>query len=448
MKASISLQLAAAASVTASVLHANPKQSPLTEHHHQTNFVEDADVENWLDSLKALLPSAEDVTSAADGTASFLTAVLDDAARAAETIQEELQTQLAHAADAVHEAADAITTTGHDFPDHTIYDLIKLSEHTTKFAKVIDDYPDLVKLLNGTEANHTLFVPVDEAFKRLPEHKKPSKEVIEAALKYHIGLGDYSLHRILGTHTLPTVLEEALLGDEPQRLRTSAGLTGVKVNFYSKIIAADIRTKNGVIHAVRSVLVPPPWLGRILSIFPSKFSTLLLAIEKTDFVKFLHGVNTLGVTYFTPTNSAWEALGPRANAFLFNTDKGLKYLEALLKYQIAANGTLYSDAFYDKSEESDGGNADATAAEHFDLTSLLHGAHIGVDIASWAGFREYRVNGFTRVSVQDVVGKNGVIQVVNRVLIPPKKHGDADETDFGYEISVDELVDRLDDYLE
>lgn len=129
----------------------------------------------------------------------------------------------------------------HDESSYTIYELISKSKYTTKFAKLVDDHPSVVELLNSTDSNYTLFVPLDKAFDDIPDdHKKPSKQVVEDALRYHIGLGEYPAKRILHTYTLPTAHDEELLGDEPQRLRTSVGLGGVKINFYSKVVAADI----------------------------------------------------------------------------------------------------------------------------------------------------------------------------------------------------------------
>lgn len=122
----------------------------------------------------------------------------------------------------------------------TVYELISKSKHTTKFAKLVDEHDDIVKLLNSTEAKHTLFVPVDEAFEHIPDDKKPSKEFIEAVLKYHVGVGLYPVRRILDTHTLPTAYRESWLDDKPQRLRTSVSLSGLRVNFYSKVIASNV----------------------------------------------------------------------------------------------------------------------------------------------------------------------------------------------------------------
>ncbi|ROW15861.1 hypothetical protein VPNG_02570 [Cytospora leucostoma] len=336
---------------------------------------------------------------------------------------------------------------GHGDTDLTIYQLISTSKYTTKFAKLVNEYDDIVQLLNSTSANYTLFVPVDEAFDHIPDkHKEPSKEFVEALLKYHIGLGLYPAGRVLVTHTLPTALDEPLLGGNPQRLRTSVGLTGVKVNFYSKVVAVDIAAKNGFIHAVKSILVPPPFVGRELSLFPGKFSTLLLAYDKTDFVSFIHNVPLNGSTVFAPDNAAFAKLGPAANAFLFNTETGLKYLKAILQYHIVANDTLYSDAYYPSADRNGGGEV-GHGHYHLDLPTLLPEKHVAIDVARFAGFIRVKINGFIPIKVQDGVAKNGVVHVPAHVLIPPHKHGENAEQ-VGGEISVEELKERLADFIE
>jgi uncharacterized surface protein with fasciclin (FAS1) repeats len=139
------------------------------------------------------------------------------------------------------ESADIFGRTGGDFTDHTTYELIAKSNHTKKFFKLVQKHEKFGKLLNSTDANYTLFVPIDEAFEHIPHHHKdkPSDEFVEAVLNYHLGIGEYPASRILFTHTIPTTLKEPLLGDKPQRLRTSVGLSGVRVNLYSKVIAVN-----------------------------------------------------------------------------------------------------------------------------------------------------------------------------------------------------------------
>jgi len=75
----------------------------------------------------------------------------------------------------------------HHKSNMTVYQLISTSNYTTKLAKWVDEYPDIVKALNGTESNFTLFAPTDRAFEKIPEHHhKPSKELLKKILSYHI----------------------------------------------------------------------------------------------------------------------------------------------------------------------------------------------------------------------------------------------------------------------
>jgi uncharacterized surface protein with fasciclin (FAS1) repeats len=123
----------------------------------------------------------------------------------------------------------------------TVYQLIAGSKYTTKLAKLIDEYPDLVKTLNGTATNYTIFAPTDKAFEKLPKGHKPSKELIKKVLAYHVSPAFYPAGRIFITHTIPTALGEESLGGEPQRLRVGFTIgKGLNINFYSKIVAVNI----------------------------------------------------------------------------------------------------------------------------------------------------------------------------------------------------------------
>lgn len=130
---------------------------------------------------------------------------------------------------------------GHYKPNQTVYELISKSKYTTRLAKLINEYPDLVLLLNGTAANYTVFAPIDKAFEKIPEDApKPSKEDIKKVLLYHVSSDFYPAGRVLVTHTIPSSLSEKTLGGELQRLSTNIGFRGLTVNFYSRIIAVDI----------------------------------------------------------------------------------------------------------------------------------------------------------------------------------------------------------------
>ena len=128
----------------------------------------------------------------------------------------------------------------HGKPDKTIYELINNSKHTTTFARLINEFDDIVSFLNSTTANHTIFAPSDAAFKKLPKHDKPSKDLIKKVLSYHISSGYYPVPRILASHTIPSDLKEESIGGNQQRLRVSPALQGLAINFYSHVIAHNI----------------------------------------------------------------------------------------------------------------------------------------------------------------------------------------------------------------
>jgi uncharacterized surface protein with fasciclin (FAS1) repeats len=110
-------------------------------------------------------------------------------------------------------------------------------------AKIIEEDKDLVKLLNSTNANYTVFVPTDIAFKRKPKHvPNLSKEVLKDIILYHITPGLYPALRLVFGHTAPTSLELKTLGGNPQRVLTKwLGFHhGLKLNYYSSVLAPNI----------------------------------------------------------------------------------------------------------------------------------------------------------------------------------------------------------------
>ncbi|XMA08952.1 hypothetical protein WAI453_001743 [Rhynchosporium graminicola] len=340
----------------------------------------------------------------------------------------------------------------HHAPNKTVYELIASSKYTTKLAKLINEYPDLVEILNGTAANYTVFAPTDKAFDKLPKgHQKPSKELIKKVLSYHVSPDFYPASRVLVTHTIPTALGEDSLGGYPQRLRLGLSvLKGLNVNFYSRIVAINIFGTNGVIHGVDSLILPPPPALKILELLPSEFSTLELALIKTGLDKTLAEAPHAGGTLFAPSNWAFTKLGPRVNAFLFSK-YGEKYLAALLKYHVVANQTLYSDALY---KEKSGGDKDGEEEKdipkgyfHIDLPTLLEDKSLSIDVARYGGLITIKINGFSSVDVQDGVAKDGVVHVVSSVLIPPKNPGE-EKGMVAEEIEVEDLKERLLPYVQ
>ncbi|KAL1981266.1 hypothetical protein VTN96DRAFT_2865 [Rasamsonia emersonii] len=359
------------------------------------------------------------------------------------------------------EPEDDMPHGGHQ-PNQTIYQFISESEHTRIFAKIIEEFDEVVDYLNSTKANYTVFVPVDAAFQKFKHHPKPTKEFVLKWLEYHVSPGLYTRRTFFSAQTVPTLLKEENNSFNPQRISTQVGLKGLTLNFHSHVIRSNIFATNGVIHALDDVLFLPFSAVDTIDIVPSLLSTLNLGLVKTGLVDFL-GPDTpkSGGTLFAPTNHAFAKLGPKINGFLFSR-LGQKYLKALLKYHIVANRTLFSDAYYGPKNESD---FTVVNGQHVDLPTLLHGHHLSVDIRHFHRFAHFVVNKHTRVSVSNVPVKEGVIHLVSSVIIPPRKRDSdsqvveddlEDDLPIGAEthheeeeeMTVEELIERLQPYVE
>ncbi|KAL4798979.1 Fasciclin domain-containing protein [Aspergillus venezuelensis] len=386
--------------------------------------------------------------------------------------------------------------------DKTIYQLISESKYTTILKNWIETDKELVDFLNSTEHHKiTIFAPTDAAFKKIPHHRHkdhehdgestldipwqdqnatPSvpKEVVRLLARYHASPFELNAAKLFHSHTIPSALHDPFLGggseeeedgDEGeghkgllQRIAVRAGFKGLTLNFYSHIVAADIGASNGIIHAVDNILLPPPSSLLLLEILPTKFSTFTLGLTKTFLDSAINTTATShgkGFTIFAPSNSAFQKLGLKINAFLFSPP-GLKYLKALLKYHIVPDETLYSDVLYKDGEVKPFGldhsivrkrNPETGTAgfAHLDLPTLLGGEHkIAVDVAHYGPYVSFKVNGGQRVGFADVLGKDGVIHVLDRVLIPLRRLGGFVVEEDSEEMELEELVERLEPFVE
>jgi uncharacterized surface protein with fasciclin (FAS1) repeats len=116
-------------------------------------------------------------------------------------------------------------------------------------------------------------------------------------------------------------------------------------------------------------------------------------------------------------------------------------LAKLLEYHVSANNTLYSDAFY-KAESTVQGIPKGYF--HVDLPTLLGERSLSVDVARYGGFISMKINGFTTVAVQDGIARDGVLQVLSSVLIPPKTAANGEVQEWmGEEMSLEEFKERL-----
>jgi len=110
---------------------------------------------------------------------------------------------------------------------------------------------DLVSTLKGA-GPFTVFAPTDEAFAKLPAGtvetllKPENKAKLQRILTYHVVAGN-----VMAADVVKMTSAKAVSGD----MLTIKTTSGVMING-AKVVKADIRTSNGVIHVIDTVLLP------------------------------------------------------------------------------------------------------------------------------------------------------------------------------------------------
>jgi uncharacterized surface protein with fasciclin (FAS1) repeats len=110
----------------------------------------------------------------------------------------------------------------------------------------------LAETLSGN-GPFTVFAPTNEAFAALPAGtlenllKPENRELLRKVLTYHVVSGDL-MAKDLSSGRVATV--------EGSRVRVRVRRSGVRVN-NARVVTADIDAKNGVIHVIDRVLLPP-----------------------------------------------------------------------------------------------------------------------------------------------------------------------------------------------
>ena len=112
---------------------------------------------------------------------------------------------------------------------------------------------DLTSTLEGP-GPFTVFAPTDQAFAKLPAGtlesllKPENKDKLRAILKYHVVAGEVDAAQVMKLKTVKT-LEGADLKITAQN--------GTVIVDNAKVVKADIRTSNGIIHVIDAVMLPP-----------------------------------------------------------------------------------------------------------------------------------------------------------------------------------------------
>lgn len=270
----------------------------------------------------------------------------------------------------------------------TVFDVVETSpDHETLESALIA--AGLDETLSGA-GDFTLFAPTDAAFDNLPE----------GLLDELLGDPDGALTDILLYHTADGILLSGDLEDQ-QTIETLLG-ENVTVTISdgdvfinnAQVTTADIVTVNGVVHVIDVVLTPEEELPTVFEIVESSedHNTLEAALVATELDVTLGGEGTF--TLFAPTDAAFDALPENlVNALL--AAPGLEVLIDILQYHVAGE-TVFSE------DLSDG-----------DAIDML----VGQDVAVSFGFPGVLIND-ALISVEDLEASNGVVHVIDAVLVP------------------------------
>ncbi|MBU2649393.1 MAG: fasciclin domain-containing protein, partial [Bacteroidetes bacterium] len=254
---------------------------------------------------------------------------------------------------------------------------------------------NLVQALEGA-GPFTVFAPTNDAFNQLFNALGVSgindltAETLTPILLYHV-LGVKAESGSLNSGYFETL---NTFGPDGNSVQLYVNVSkGVVLNGNTNVTAADVMASNGVIHVIDRVLLPPTVVD--LAISNTTFSILVEAVVKAGLVDALNAPGPF--TVFAPTNDAFQALFSVLGVSGI-ADLTAEQLTPILLYHVA-NGNVRSDMV------STG------------VIPSLNGANINVEVGSMGVV----LNGSAKVIAVDVQGANGVIHVIDQVILPPTK---------------------------
>ena len=248
----------------------------------------------------------------------------------------------------------------------------------------------LVDAVADKNANLTVFAPTNSAFQELLSD-------LGASSLDDIPVGDLTnilLYHVLGTKVnssgLSTGYFPTLATSNSNNISMYINVNdGVFINKNTKVTTADIEADNGVIHVVDHVILPPSVVN--IALDNDNFTILVQAVVKAGIVETLSGSGPF--TVFAPTNNAFETLF---------TELGINGIEDLTAEQL-----IPILAFHVVS-----GNVLSTDLSAGSVTTLNEGNSLTVDLSNGVKIND------SNVIAADIQAANGVVHVIDKVLIP------------------------------
>ena len=269
---------------------------------------------------------------------------------------------------------------------NTIYDVVSnSSDHTT--LKTAIDACALDGVLSAA-GPYTLFAPTDAAFNLLPAG------TVTALLNDIPQLADVLKHHVVADSVMSGMLSNGqvvttLLGTD---ITVTINSSGVFID-NAQVTVADILADNGVVHVIDAVLLPPsPPTNTIYDIVSNSLdhTTLKTAIDACA----LDGVLSAAGPYtlFAPTDAAFNLLPAGTVTALLND---IPQLTNILKHHVVADSVM------------------SGMLSNGQVVTTLFGTDVTVTINSSGVFIDN-----AQVTVADLVSDNGVVHVIDAVLLP------------------------------
>lgn len=274
----------------------------------------------------------------------------------------------------------------------------------------------LAGALSNSSANLTVFAPTNAAFSQLPAPfnnagningiSNPAQvDFLRNVLLYHVlGAEVFSNQITNGRSSAVTIKPAGSSNDNTVYFSKTFGL--IRVNGQSTVIAANINANNGVIHVIDKVLLFPTATIAAIAIPNPNLSALVAALVKTDLAGVFTGSGDF--TVFAPTNAAFAQLpapfNNAANISGISNPAQVTALANILKYHVVSSRNFTWDLgiLRQITTLADGPNNKVTTILGFN-TGFVKGNEN---------------NNFATAHPADILATNGVIHVINKVLLP------------------------------
>lgn len=276
--------------------------------------------------------------------------------------------------------------------DDSIYQIA--SDNLTTLPAALDA-ADLGGLFNNAEAGpYTVFAPIDSAFAALDPDTLSNLLLPENVS----ALTDILTYHVVEGEVLSTDLSDGMV--VPTLNGASITITidgGVVMINNATVVTADIQASNGVIHLIDTVLIPatnepeegPQTIAEIAAGNPD-FSSLVGALSSQGLVETFAGDGSF--TVFAPTNDAFAKLPKYVQRAL---ERNPELLKDILLYHAIEGEVLSTDL------------------DKFQRVTTLSGDSLVI-----RNMKNSVTVDHSTVIAADIQASNGVIHVIDEVLIP------------------------------